>query len=483
MKDYMKKTIVGTLTVMTLAAGVNANSSLFTYLGDTARSHILELTGHRVSGDGNFTLVDQNNFKSYTRTYRNAPIGFIHSGGILFYKAEAEISLSRLAETAIGYTDYYRLNRLARDIRKYNSLKKDTVSRGASVLIPGSLSPLMQDCRAKEKPEIVFTRGLYLTGTSAGSSRILEKMPRFKKLGINALVFDAKDITGIVTYKSRVDDVVKYNTHNKRTIHNPRKLIREMKKNGIYSIARIAVFHDHLIWRKEPSLAIRSRSSKGKWNPRGKEKWLDPTSEKVQNYNIKLAVELAEMGVDEIQFDYIRFPTTGNLRDAAFRYDFGKMKKEEVIAHFLRRARKEMSLRNTNISIDIFGVVAWGKHVDIRKTGQKIELLARHCDVISPMLYPSHFDNDFDGYARPANNPYYFIARGCEKVRQLAGKRVIIRPWLQAFKWRVSAYNKNYILKQVKASNDSGAHGYLFWSASNKYETVFDAMRELPEKK
>ena len=103
MKDYMKQTIVGTLTVMTLAFGVNANSSLFTYLGDIVTSHILEFTGKRVMGNSDFTLVDQENFKTYIRTYRKAPPGFIHSGGVLFYKADGEISLSRLAETAIAY--------------------------------------------------------------------------------------------------------------------------------------------------------------------------------------------------------------------------------------------------------------------------------------------------------------------------------------------------------------------------------------------
>jgi hypothetical protein len=155
------------------------------------------------------------------------------------------------------------------------------------------------------------------------------------------------------------------------------------------------------------------------------------------------------------------------------------MPKEAVITHFLERAHKKIAARNARVSIDIFGVVAWGKAVDIGSTGQRIELLARHCDVISPMLYPSHFNDDFDGYARPGDNPYYFIYEGCKKVRALAGKHAVVRPWLQAFRWRVSNYNGQYIITQVKATNDSGAKGYLFWNASNDYDTVLGALERM----
>ena len=173
----------------------------------------------------------------------------------------------------------------------------------------------------------------------------------------------------------------------------------------------------------------------------------------------------------------------GNLSDADYAWHFGKMEKEEVIAHFLKRASSEIHARNTRVSIDIFGVVAWGKSVDIRKTGQKVELLAKYCDVISPMLYPSHFNDDFDGFSKPGDNPYYFIYQGCKRVKSLAGN-TRVRPWLQAFKWRVSNYNEEYILKQVKASHDAGAEGYLFWNAGNNYGTVLKAMASLkiPEK-
>jgi hypothetical protein len=149
------------------------------------------------------------------------------------------------------------------------------------------------------------------------------------------------------------------------------------------------------------------------------------------------------------------------------------MERYEVITHFLKRAYESISKTGAFVSIDIFGVVAWGKYADINSTGQNISLLAEHCDVISPMLYPSHFNDNFDGFKNPGDRPYHFIYEGCKKVRKLAGDKVIIRPWLQAFAWRVSNFNAVYINEQIRASNDSGAHGYLMWNASNRYNEVY----------
>ena len=180
--------------------------------------------------------------------------------------------------------------------------------------------------------------------------------------------------------------------------------------------------------------------------------------------------------MDEVQFDYIRFPTLGNQDDAVFAYNDGKMERVEVIAGFLKRAHEEIKKAGAFLSIDIFGVVAWGKGVDINTTGQQIALLSQNCDVISPMLYPSHFSDNFDGFKNPGDQPYHFILDGCRKVIELSGGKIIVRPWLQAFGWRVSNFNASYVTAQVKGSNDSGAQGYLFWNASNKYNEVFQSM-------
>ncbi|MBN2403308.1 MAG: hypothetical protein JXN64_13050 [Spirochaetes bacterium] len=360
-----------------------------------------------------------------------------------------------------------------------NGLTNDILTQDMFLYIPHSIPAIIRDTKNKKMPELIYTRGLYFTGISAGSENFLNTLSMFRNVGINTIVFDAKDVTGEVNYYSNVPDVQKYNTHEKRPIENIDKVLRVLKQNGFYSIARIAVFRDHLLFNKNTNYAIRSKRTGGAWN-NSREKWCDPTNKYVQDYNIQLALELAGKGVDEIQFDYIRFPTKGDLWDAVYAYHYGKMSKESVITHFLQRAYNEISKKNTRLSVDIFGVVAWEKEIDIERTGQRISALSRYCDVLSPMLYPSHFDDNFDGIANPGDEPYHFISQGTKKTKLLAGD-TLIRPWLQAFGWRItpSRYNEDYIIKQIAACRDSEAFGYLFWNASNSYNIVYKALNSL----
>lgn len=416
------------------------------------------------------------------RTYHGMEEGFVHAGHLLFYDASRRTTVTSVARKAIRYTRYIRTYQLEEAIRQSNAIAGNDIGAGTLLFIPHSLPAVLPVMRNRKKPDLIHTRGLYFTGSSIGNERVLKQIDEFRKVGLNTVVFDVKDITGIVNYYSNVPDVQVYNAHGKRSIDNIDSILRYLKSRNIYVIARIAVFQDHHMYRHNPSIALRSRATGGTWNPRSKELWLDPTNRKAQDYSIGLAVEMAEKGVDEIQFDYIRFPTVGNLGDADYAYSFGRMTNDNVITKFLERAYREISSRNTRLSIDIFGVVAWGKEVDVRSTGQRIESLAKYCDVISPMLYPSHFSNNFNGFSNPGDHPYHFIYEGCKKVADKAG-HTVVRPWLQAFGWRVSSYNEQYILHQVKASNDSGARGYLFWNASNNYDTVLRAMTILARNK
>jgi hypothetical protein len=425
-------------------------------------------------------IVKAGTYKKQLSVYRNLPAGFFHAGNLLFFVSESEESPASIACRAIELTDYYRSSSLRSDIRTTNSASDDIIA-GRPVVIPVSLPGQVEDCRNSTIPKIIHSRGLYFSGTSAGSNSFLKDLPTYRELGFNTIVFDVKDITGIINYKSGLKKVIELDMHEHSTIDNMPKLVRECRKNGFYLVARIAVFHDHLLRKRDPSCMIKSKRTGKSWHPDSNEKWCDPTNKNVQDYNLGIALELSDIGVDEIQFDYIRFPTTGDISDADYAYSFGKMGRDEVIAHFLKRARTALAKKNTRLSIDIFGVVAWGKEIDICKTGQRISLLAKYCDVISPMLYPSHFNDDFDGYAKPGDHPYYFIYEGCKKVMAMSGKGAVVRPWLQAFNWRVSNYNRKYIIEQVRASDEAGAKGYLFWNASNDYRTVLGAFEEMKD--
>ena len=429
------------------------------------------------TGSDKFTIINPSYQNKYSRIFADLPERYVRFGNFLFYLARQGDSVRDIAEKSVRYTRFYKAYRLQIAIREYNGFYYDRIEKDMPVYIPYPQMPFLPLIEKRKKPAIIYSRGIYFTGNSIGDNGIEEAVARYKKVGINTIVFDVKDITGIVNYYSSVPDVLEYNTHQKRTIDDIDKLIRILKKEGIHIIARIAVFQDHLFFKNNPSAAIRSARTGGAWYS-GSEIWCDPTNKNVQDYNIELAIELCEKGVDEIQFDYIRFPTAGVLSDAVFAYSYGRMTKEEAITDFLKRAYTEISKRNTLLSIDIFGVTAWSKNVDSNKTGQRIELLSKYCDIISPMLYSSHFNDDFDGFANPGDEPYYFVYNGCKRTIALANGKVI-RPWLQAFRWRVTKYDENYIYKQIAGSRDCGAFGYLFWNSKNDYKVVYSALEKL----
>ncbi|HPJ42149.1 MAG TPA: putative glycoside hydrolase [Spirochaetota bacterium] len=457
-----------------------ASYSKAVYISDYIRSMAIRIFNLYGSSGGGVSLISGDKYRAYVKTYAELPAGYFHFGSTLLYRAPKNIRLPELLLNSIEYTEFYKLHDYRKAFLNFNRVTGNIVNRGEIVVISTPLHYFSNDVFAGRTPEIKFTRGLYFSGDRAGSPSFLSRLPYFKSIGINSIVFDVKDITGIVHLKnSRVREVKELGLNRDGAIDNLPMLVRQCRKNGIYMIARISVFRDHLLYEMDPSSRIRSGRTGRGWNHGTKELWCDPTNKKVQDYNIALAAELAASGVDEIQFDYIRFPTAGDQDDAIFAWPDGKRSRVDEITGFLKRAHREVASYDAFLSIDIFGVTAWGKDVDIQKLGQQIELLAANCDIISPMLYPSHFNDHFDGFAKPGDHPYHFIFSGCKKVIELAGKKALVRPWLQAFSWRVSRYNAEYILEQVKAANDSGAYGYLFWNASNKYDEVFRAMEEL----
>ena len=464
------------VTLITAIFIIAASFNSMVYINDCIKSVFIRTFNLYEAPGSGATVINGSSYKKYIKTYNNLPEGMFHFANMLFYRGNKNTGLGELSSAAIGLTDYYKLYSMKQEILSRNRINQNIINSGELIFIEKSLPPFIIDSRTGKTGNIKSTKGLYFSGDTAGGESFISKLPKLKAVGINTIVFDVKDVTGIVHTKSRVKEVRNFNLSREGAIDNLPMLIRECRKNGIYIIARIAVFHDQLLWSSDSSSRIKSKSTGKEWNPGSHEKWCDPSNKKVQDYNISLAVELAEAGVDEVQFDYIRFPTLGDQGDIDFSYSEGKMERIEIISRFLKKAHEEIKKAGAFLSIDIFGVVAWGKDIDINTTGQQIALLARHCDVISPMLYPSHFSDDFDGFKNPGDQPYYFILEGCRKVIELSGGKVIVRPWLQAFGWKVSNFNAEYIKKQVRGSEDSGAHGYLFWNASNKYSEVFQSM-------
>lgn len=202
------------------------------------------------------------------------------------------------------------------------------------------------------------------------------------------------------------------------------------------------------------------------------EKWVDPYSEDVWSYTVGICRELAARGFDEIQFDYIRFPTDGeNLGDARYRWRDAGMDMESAILSFLSYARANIEVP---ISIDIYGANGWYRTG--ARTGQEVELLSRYVDVICPMYYPSHFEQNFLANDPPEQRPYRIYYRGSLRTERIARGRIVVRPYVQSFYLNVAYdrkyYGPEYVLRQVEGVRDAGGNGLTYWNNVGRYDEI-----------
>ena len=385
--------------------------------------------------------------------------------------------MTSLVHVYLPQTSYMTGSELEQAIRKANQDRKgNALKPGEVILIPGyEAGPIV------EKPVQVqrdfHVRAIYLTGTMAGSARGLELIRRWRALGGNSIVFDLKDSDGLVNVP------FDHPLAPRRTppIRNLPKFLRFLHGLGLHGIGRIAIFRDEYLVQHHPELAVQSRRTGKPWRENGKLVWTDPSHPEVQQYNIALARLAAESGVDEVQFDYVRFPAEGDQQDTSFEFQstHPEWQRSDVITEFLRSAYAEVRPTKVLFSLDVFGVMAWQRPVDLVHTGQDIVQMAKHCDVLSPMIYPSHFFG-MDGYRNPGDAPEHFIGESMDKFREITkGSGVVLRPWLQAFGWRTKTYSPQYILTQVAVARDRGGVGFMFWNARNDYSKPFAAMPEM----
>jgi hypothetical protein len=377
-------------------------------------------------------------------------------------------------------------------LRQRNSgIKGIALKPGETLIVPGMEGPITQQPVPVARDYEV--RAIYLTGVMAGSVNGMNLIQRWRAAGGNAVVFDVKDSDGIVNIPFQHP----LNTGGPHPyVPNLPKLTRWLHQQGMHAIARIAIFRDEKLVTQHPELAVQSRARGGAWRENGKLVWTDPSKPEVQQYNIALARQAALDGVDEVQFDYVRFPAEGDQKDAGFYFDSHPLhrpgkgpdgkeipapptQRSEVIADFLSKAYAELHPMKVLFSLDVFGVMAWQRPIDLAHTGQDITQMAKYCDVLSPMIYPSHFFG-MDGYKVPGDAPEHFISESMERFKKVtAGSGVVLRPWLQAFGWKTPSYSPQYVETQVKVAKQNGGIGFLFWNARNDYSKPFTAMPDM----
>jgi len=326
----------------------------------------------------------------------------------------------------------------------------------------------------------VKVKGLYISGWVAG---VDSKMQHFIELAntteINAFVIDVKDVDGIVAYKSDIPKVKEIGAWESR--YNPEKVISQLHENNIHVIARITCFNDSVASSKIPELAIKHVNG-GLWKEKKSESryltWLNPYKKEAWDYIIDIAKEAVAKGFDEIQFDYIRFPTGIDVD----KMDFSGETKEryEIINEFLAYAKEQIP--DVPISADVFGIVCESPK-DTENIGQYLELIIEDIDYISPMIYPSlyAFGQVVNGIAfqkpdlEPYNVVYNALLKTKDRLSKVEGADVIVRPYLQDFtaSWLGSGnyqvYGAEQVKQQIKAVKDAGYEEWILWDPDSTY--------------
>ena len=305
-------------------------------------------------------------------------------------------------------------------------------------------------------PEII--KAAYVTGWSAGNKSYLNYLTDlFKTTEINAVVIDIKDYSGLISYPLAIPDI--------------NALVRFFHGQNIYVIGRIAVFEDPAFSQARPDLAIFDKVNGGLWLDNHKLSWLDPASKKVWDYNISIAKNVLLHGFDEVNFDYIRFPSDGKTQNMGFPFWDGKTERRVVLKNFFEYLRQ--NLPDAKLSADLFGQATVNS--DDLSIGQIIEDALEYFDYVCPMVYPAHYAENFMGFSNPAEHPYEVVKYSMQTAlaKKTANKNSIakLRPWLQDFNMGAT-YTFEMVKSEITATEDAlkdEYNGYMLWSPSNIY--------------
>ncbi|WP_448375390.1 putative glycoside hydrolase [Fervidobacterium sp.] len=334
----------------------------------------------------------------------------------------------------------------------------------------------------KVEARISDVRGIYLTRYSVpNKTKINEWVSFAKSTNINTFVIDVKDDDGFMLFET--DAASKFVPEaNKRAFYTKdeiKEILTELKKQGIYVIARIVCFKDPSYARAHPDRALVYKDTGEPYMGIYKVPWASAYDRNLWEYNASVAVEAAQVGFDEIQYDYVRFPElTKENRQRINLRQVGNESFAEAIQKFLIYSKKKLEPYNIPLAVDIFGLVSTA--VDDVGIGQYWEAISNVVDYVCPMIYPSHYANGSFGLSVPDAYPYETIYRALEDAirRNLnIPTPAKIRPWLQSFtatwvKGHIT-YGEEEIKKQIQAARDLGIKEYMLWNASNRYNKMW----------
>ena len=317
--------------------------------------------------------------------------------------------------------------------------------------------------------EPLVVKGIYLTPDSIiDETKFNALLALADRTEINAMVIDFKDETGWVYHDSQVPLAREIGAVHPS--YDPRQRLKTLKEHGIYAIARVVCFQDHTLATKRPEFAVHNTATGGVWKNYNGVAWTSAMKPQTWDYLASIAAEAAQVGFDEVQYDYVRFPTDGDTELMDFGAPNTMEGRTDAIANFLKRTREVLAPYGVALGVDVFGIALFDK-TDYDGIGQLLEKIAPQVDYICPMVYPSHYIPGALGLDVPNNHPYEVVIGSLQKAEaRIPDPALTFRPWLQDFSYgRGIDYGPNEIRAQIKGTYDFGSTGWMLWNAANEY--------------
>ncbi len=355
-----------------------------------------------------------------------------------------------------------------------------------------------------ETPEHV--RAIYMSSCVVGTESFRNDLVNLvEETELNALVIDVKDYSGTLSFRPENKELTSMWQKANCGAGDMKEFLEELQQKEIYTVARVTVFQDPFFAEVNPSVAVQSKSSGGLWSDRKGAHYLDPGSKKVWDRTVAIAEEAHAVGFDEINFDYIRYPSDGVMGDMLLPIT-GNESRAKTLESFFDYLHKQMTERGIVTSADLFGIVM-SSNGDAETIGQVLERAVPYFDYIAPMVYPSHYPPGFNGYPNPNLVPYqiieYSLSSAIEKIEAckpeptvqtveevlpdgtvktntvtvpaqernlpyVCGDRAVLRPWYQDFDYG-GEYGSEEIRAQIQAGYDLGIYDWMLWAPSNRY--------------
>ena len=337
-----------------------------------------------------------------------------------------------------------------------------------------TLEPTPTPPTMREKPEAV--KGVYVSGPVAGDPYMDNIIELIDSTELNTVVIDIKNDEGELTYRSAEGSTAREIGACVRYISDLPALVERLKEHGIYTIARVVAFKDPILAGAKPELMLKKADGTGVAGS-GALYWVNPFEQGVRDYLIEIALDAVDAGFDEVQMDYVRFPSGKGTGDLDFGPSAEGKERSDGVTEFLEELDLALQERGVWLSADVFGVVITNRS-DGAFLGQDYARMGGTVDFISPMIYPSHYTNGAFNLDVPDAHPYETVLGALTASQQvLSGvdeeTRAGVRPWLQAFtatwvKGHIS-YGGEEIRAQIQATYDAGYTEWILWNAQNRY--------------